>query len=132
MSANYTAIPDSVLAILRHRWQLPDGYSAFDATFNNQDQPDRPGDPSFCYLRPGDSALYPDWIQFSHAEAVALINERVFGATAAVDKFGRAVINEHTEHALQDFCAETYQAWAKFQDRARQAETARPSVTCRA
>ena len=47
MTANYTAIPKSVLAMLRHRWRLPDGFSAFDTAFNDPNQPDRRRNPSF-------------------------------------------------------------------------------------
>jgi hypothetical protein len=50
----------------------------------------------------------------------------VFGRMAHVKdgRHGRqVVINEHALHALQDFCSEVYDAWAKYQIRLAETET---------
>jgi hypothetical protein len=124
---NYTAIPDSVLALLKKRWRLPDGYSAFESTFDDPIEPDRRRDPSYYHLRVDSEVTDPDWQNLSHSEAVALIKDGVFGASALQEELGVA-LNEHADHAMQDFCSEVYEAWAKFQERMRLVEQARPNI----
>jgi hypothetical protein len=121
--ANYTAIPDSVLNLLRKRWRLPEGYSAFDI-FNDPQQPDRQRDPSFYFIRTGQNVADLDFDVFSHAEAAAMINDEAFGHTAAQTSEWVA-LNEHAQHAMQDFCSEVYEAWAKFEERIRLVQAAR-------
>ena len=117
-------IPASVLALLRHRWKLPDGYSAFESVFTRNER-GRQTDPSYYMIAKGKEVEDTDWDCMSHREAVALVREGVFGETAE-DQGSRVAINEHAEHAMQDFCREVYGAWAKYRDRLQQVERACP------
>jgi hypothetical protein len=142
-------IPDSVLKLLRHRWKVaePD-YSAFQSVFDPPFEPfgddpeaeqrdrhaalvrNRRLDPS-CYYTPIDGPRSIEAIAgfiFTHPEAVALICDAVFG-TAAEDEGSRIVINEHAQHALEDFCQEVYGAWAKYLDRLARIERACPPIS---
>jgi hypothetical protein len=93
-----TAILEYVLDLLRKRWRLPEGYSAFDTTFNGPDQKDRS-------RRPGQRSGLRD-------------DSRGRGVTGRHQRTRR--------DALQDLRAEVYEAWAKFQARIRHVQAARP------
>lgn len=114
-------IPDSVLAVLRHRWRFPDGYSAFDSVFN--DDPHRQRDPAYYAIERGAEVEQLEFQRFSHAEAIALIRDGVFGSVA-VDQGSRVMINEHAMHALDDFLCEVYAQWGKYLDRMKLVEGA--------
>lgn len=110
-------IPDSVLNLLKHRWREADSdYASFDALFNDPIDPERRTDPSYYHIRPG-KEIETDFDTISHAEAMQLVNEGVFGTLAKVYEDDTVTINEHAQHALVDFCAEVYSAWVKYQQR---------------
>lgn len=114
-------IPPSVLTLLRQKWVEPDGYVAFDI-FDHPMQPDRQRDPSYYFIHRG---LRSDVAPLTHPEAVALVREGVFGSTA-VDDGDCVVINEHSQHALEDFCRDVYAAWNLYQSRLRRVRAACP------
>lgn len=115
-------IPASVLAVLKHKWVVTEGYSAFDSVFNDREDEERRRDPSYYHIRTGKKIDFA-FDQFTHAEAKSLVMEGVFGALA-VSRDGGVVINEHAQHALTDFCSEVYAAWGKYQRRLAEVEKA--------
>ena len=52
----------------------------------------------------------------------------VFGSVAMEHRGHSIVINEHSRHAMSNFCEEVYDAWAKYLDRLKQIECACPSL----
>jgi hypothetical protein len=111
-------IPASVLDLLRHRWVTPDGYCAFDSVFHGEadegSRLQRQIDPAYYHYGPGGGAqLFGD---MTFAEAQALHREHVFGEFSG-NRNGHISVNEHAQHALQDFCREVYAAWKTYQDR---------------
>jgi hypothetical protein len=67
------------------------------------------------YLITDDRGAAPSRPSLSHAEAVELLKEGVLRGFARQDQDGAIAINENAMHALQEFCYQTYAAWAKFQ-----------------
>jgi hypothetical protein len=67
------------------------------------------------YLITNDRGAAPSRPSLSHAEAVDLMKEGVLRGFARQDQDGAIAINENAMHALQEFCHQTYAAWAKFQ-----------------
>ncbi|MER9793435.1 hypothetical protein [Mesorhizobium sp. M0213] len=115
-----SAIPKSVLEVLGHEWKVDEGYSAFDAVFNDREDQGRRSSPSFYHIATG-KEVETDFDIFSHKEAKKLAAEHVFGSMAAVRDSG-VTINEHAQHAFEDFCHEVYGAWAKYREKLDQVE----------
>ena len=103
-------IPDSVVALLKDDWNPSEGYSQFDSTFT--ERPGRDHDPSFYIYRAGHEGLGT----FTSSEIAALAKDSVFGQH--LDQSGNSmIVNEHAQHALQDFLADVQDAWLKYQSR---------------
>ncbi len=121
--SNLGAIPASVLALLKHQWVKPDGYSAHAAVFERY--PDRRSRPAYYVYRKGTD--FNGWGNVTHAEAVWLVRDNVFPGLMLDD--GRGIsVNEHAQHALDDFCRDVYGAWAKFQARLLEIQIACPRM----
>lgn len=103
---------------MRHKWVLPGGYAAFDSVFYGSGHDEayrsrRQSDPSFYYYRVGAVVEDPARQSMSHKEAAALLRDRVYGSAAA-DVRDCIAVNEHAQHALEDFCRSTYGAWVTY------------------
>ncbi len=108
-----TLIPGSLLALLRDYWNpAQDGFSHFEV--NHTD--DRRTDASGYVYRRGTDANPDLGPTFSSQEAAALAKEDLFERFFETDGETH-VLNEHAQHAIQDFLEETYAAWAKCQER---------------
>lgn len=119
-------IPSGVLNLLKHVWREADeDYSSFDAVFNDLEDKERRSDPSYYHIRPG-KEVDSDFDSISHADAVKLAEQRVFGALAKMHENKVVAINEHAQHALTDFCSEVYSAWKKYQQRIAEVERVSP------
>jgi hypothetical protein len=117
-------IPESVLKLLALEWRPTGGHSSFDSVFNDErGSYRRRADPSYYMHRPDN----PDANNgLKHAEVVALVADGVLLDHRTVD--GTHIrINEHEQHALNDFCSEVYDAWRKFQARIKLARDAHGS-----
>jgi hypothetical protein len=119
-------IPKSVLALLRHRYVLPNGYCAFDRIFHGQGEDeayrrDRQRDPAYYFYREGG----PAWLDMTHKEAKALVRQGVYAGTAE-DRGDCVMVNEHSQHALEDFCRSVYGSWALYLKRLALAQRACP------
>jgi hypothetical protein len=69
------------------------------------------------YLIANDRGAAPSRPSLSHDEAADLMKEGVLRGFARQDRDGAIAINENAMHALQEFCHQTYAAWAKFQSK---------------
>ena len=125
------AIPGSVLELLRQKLKEADPkYSPFESIFSNWfEEDDRKTYPSY-YSIPAGKKVEWDFENFSHAEALALIDSGAFGNVAmAYGPTKHVSINEHAAHAMQDFLQETYSAWNKYRRRLEEIEQACPALT---
>ena len=108
-----TAIPTAVLALLRQPWETPDGYTAHRAIFEG-DSEERRRDPSYYQYRADETGRQ---LSCTYAEAKALCEAGIFGRLWTANGAGDIAVNEHMQHALDDFCRETYEAWERFGQR---------------
>jgi hypothetical protein len=109
-------IPSSVLELLKYRWKLLGGYSAFERVFKGPDDADRKTRPSYYTFRRG-KEIETNLSALSHKEAKSLLEEGVFGELAIMRENEAIAINEHAQHALTDFCSEVCASWAKYLSR---------------
>jgi hypothetical protein len=102
-------IPKSVTTLPLYGELFSGGYRAFIKIFEDRG---RVRDPSIYIFRSGD----PSTLGVTYEAAVRLHHEGVFGEHSSEE--GDAVfVNEHALHALQDFCADVYDAWRTFETR---------------
>ena|SRR5438105_5059844 len=81
------------------------------------------------HLITSDHGAAPSRPSLSHAEAVDLMKEGVLRGFARQDQDGAIAINENAMHALQEFCHQTYAAWARFQGKLETVERFHKSRT---
>ena len=105
-------IPGSILALLEHYWRPAQAnFSHFEANITDSG---RACDPSFNNYREDTEELGVN--TFVTKEVEQLSKDDLF------ERFIRHQgevwsVNEHAQHAIQDFLEETYKAWATCQER---------------
>lgn len=110
----HTVIPTAVLAVLKHKWIVPVDDAAHQAVFESRFQ-QRPRDPAHYQYTAARTTRAPD--RYTYSEIKALCDASVFGSLSDASRDGHVAVNEHMQHALDDFCGETYAAWARFERR---------------
>jgi hypothetical protein len=103
-------IPRGLLSALAELWKEPKGHCAFEAAFEGC----RRNDPSY-YLHRADGSDHRV-SDFTYDEIADLSRAGILDGLHEDHGTGIAV-NEHAEHALADFCRETYEAWRRCQER---------------
>ena len=109
-----TPIPAAVLAVLKHKWIVQAGDTAHQAVFESRGE-QRQCDPSIYHYTAARTTRTPN--RYTYSEIKALCDASVFGSLSNASRDGRVAVNEHMQHALEDFCRETYEAWARFEGR---------------
>lgn len=102
-------IPTAVLDLLKEAW-VTNGYRPFDSVFNISQE--RRAFPSRCYYYPEGYKPQGTGLVFSYSDVEALIKSGLINNTYSIQSDSIA-INEHIQHALEQFCRETYEAWRR-------------------
>lgn len=102
-------IPTAVLDLLKEAW-MTNGYRPFDSVFNISQE--RREFPSF-YFYPEGYKPQGTGLVFSYSGVAALINSGLLDGIGFTDPLHPIAINEHAQHALEQFCRETYEAWRR-------------------
>jgi hypothetical protein len=113
MVEEYPPIPESVLNILKETWQLPEEEGVFVSAKKHRKNPSN----KYEYVHhPGHG---PSLDGYKYEEIKKLVADNVFGNRSRSDDSGTLFVNEDAQHALTDFCRETYGAWVKYRERVR-------------
>ncbi|RVI45672.1 hypothetical protein [Sinorhizobium meliloti] len=107
---NDDPIPAAVLKLLEHPW-MTDGYFPFRSVWSQSE--DRRRRPSYYFHRKGRDI--PEMV-FTYEELAAIMRTGLLGGVARSCS-GQICINEHAQHALEDFCREVYGSWRMLQSR---------------
>jgi len=111
-------IPAALRDLLAHPWN-DDADQSWDAAWQPDDK-ERQRDPSGYILRPEGGGVG----NLRHEEVVALAKAGLLSGLVGEMSGGALWVNEHADHAIRDFAAETFAAWRKLRIRLAMAAAA--------